>query len=106
MSFQKYLQTISTIDPGKIYVETIRSFMNVSTHRARTLCEMAVMDNLFIRKIGIVCPNDERIIEEFDSLNEIPDSITCHFCELEGKENCSFKTINLKKVTFYKLKNE
>lgn len=104
MSFQKYLQTISTIDPGKIYVENIRSFMDVSAHKARTFCEMAVREKLFVRKVGLVCPNDGRIIEEYDDESDFPAKIVCHICEAEDKEPCSFNTKNLKSVTFYKLK--
>lgn len=103
MSFQQYLQTISSIDPGKIYVENIRSFMNVSSHKARTLCEMAVRENLFSRKIGLVCPNDGRILAEYDNDNKLPDQISCHICEVEGRDPSVFKTSQLQKVIFYKL---
>lgn len=104
MSFQKYLQTISNIDPGKIYVENIRSIMNVSQIKARTLCEMAVQQNLFVRKIGVVCPNDGRIIDEYDNEEQIPNFISCHICEIESKES-TFNTSNLKRIVFYKLRD-
>ena len=103
MSLQKYLQTISTIDPGKIYVENITRFMNVSSHKARTFCEMAVRDKLFVRKIGLVCPNDGRILEEYDNESQFPETITCHICQTEDREPYIFKTKDLQKKVFYKL---
>ena len=103
MSLQKYLETISTIDPGKIYVENIRSFMKVSSQKARTFCEMAVRERLFVRKIGLICPNEERVLEEYDDENQFPETITCHICQAEGKEMYSFKTSELKRIVFYKL---
>lgn len=103
MSFQKYLETISNIDPGKIYVENIRSFMKVSSHRARTFCEMAVRDKLFTRKIGLICPNDGRIIEEYDEDTQFPETITCHICQAEDREPHIFRTAELRTIVFYKL---
>ena len=106
MSFQKYLQTIDAINPGKIYVENVRSFLRVSTFYARFLCELAVQDRIFEKKIGLVCPNSNcnRIIKEFNSEKEIPDTITCTICESNEEEEFTFKTINLKKIKYYKLK--
>ncbi len=103
MSFQKYLQTISQIGSGKIYVENVRNALRVSAHKAKVYCEMAVADNLFERKIGLVCPNDNRIIAEFDSESEMPISITCIVCSAEGIEPDTFKVSELSKITYYKL---
>lgn len=106
MSFQKYLQTINTINPGKIYVENVRSFLKVSTFYARLLCELAVQDRVFEKKIGIVCPNPNcnRVLKEFSSEKDIPETITCSICESNDEEEFVFKTANLKKVKYYKLR--
>ena len=101
MSLQKYLQTIS--HSGKIYVENVRAALHVSTLKARTYCEMAVADNLFVRKVGVVCPNDKRIIAEFNNENDIPDEITCNVCRADGIEPDTFKTKDLQKIIFYKV---
>jgi hypothetical protein len=98
------LETISSIDPGKIYIENIRNFLKVSSHKALTFCEMAVTQNVFERRIGIVCPNDGRVIEEYENENQIPETITCHICELEDREPNTFKTSKVKTIVFYKLK--
>jgi len=104
MSLLKYLQTIEGIDPGKIEVENVRSILNVNSRSAKFICEMAVQEKLFIKKIGLVCPNEGRVIEEFDSYNEIPEQITCHICETDEREHSTFKTSQLQKIEFYKLK--
>jgi hypothetical protein len=103
MSLQKYLQTINGIDPGKIYIENVRSLYKLPRFAARLLCEMAVQDNLFTKKIGLVCPNCNRILEEFDSYEQIPNEIECFICNTEEKEQSTFKTADLKKEEFYKL---
>lgn len=103
MSLTKYLQTINTIDPGNIYIENVRSILNVSKSSAKQICEIAVSENLFIKKIGIVCPNEDRIIDEFDSIDEIPEEISCRNCEASEEDNFLFKTAQLKKIEFYKL---
>ncbi len=104
MSYQKYLQTISQIGTGKIFVENVRQFMNTNVKEARLLCEMAVQNKIFIRKIGLVCPNDNRIIREYDSTGEIPEIITCKVCEIDGIEPDTFRSDELRKITYYTLK--
>jgi len=103
MLLQKYLQTIDNIDPGKIYVENVRSLYNLPRFAARLMCEMAVQEHIFTKKIGVVCPNCNRIIEEFDNINQIPETIYCHICDAEDAEQNTYKTENLKKEEYYKL---
>ncbi|MBK7882475.1 MAG: hypothetical protein IPJ81_00530 [Chitinophagaceae bacterium] len=50
MLLQKYLQTIEKINPNKIYVENVRGFFKVPTFVAKLMCEMAVVDKVFIKK--------------------------------------------------------
>lgn len=106
MSLQKYLQTIKGIDPGKIYVENIRSLYNTSRYNARLILEMAVQEGILERKIGIICKNSDcqRVIASYNSLDEIPETITCSICESEEKDEYEFLTRDLEKVEFYKMK--
>ena len=106
MSLVKYLQIINKINPQKIEIENVRSILNVNTSSAKTICETLVRENIFIKKIGIICPNTDcgRIIEEFDSYEEIPEEITCEICEDNEEERYTFKTQELEKIVFYKLK--
>lgn len=103
MSLLKYLQTINTIDPGNIYVENVRSVLKVSSSSAKLICEMAVQENLFVKQIGLVCPNEDRIIKQFNSYEEIPEEITCQNCEAMEEDVFVFNTSQLRKVEFYQL---
>lgn len=107
MLFQRYLPKIESLNPGKIFVENVRSLFGISRVEARTWCEMAVDGKLFEKKIGLICPSptcNDRIIAEYNSFAEIPDEITCSLCEAEGNEDTVYKTSKLNKVEFYKLR--
>lgn len=106
MSLQKYLHTIKDIDPGKIFVENVRSVYKIPQFAARVLCEMAVQDKLFEKKIGLICPAptcNKRIIAEFNSFDELPDEVACAVCEGEGLDQFIYKTSELEKIEFYRL---
>jgi hypothetical protein len=104
MLLKKYLQTIEALDPGKIYVENIRSFFHVPRYVAKLMCEMAVVDNLFEKRIGLKCPGCSRIISSYSKESDIPEYITCDICENDDKEEFEFKSSDLQRITFYKLK--
>lgn len=101
----KKIELIESTDPDRIYVENIRSFFNLSTPIAKLLCEMAVKDKLFKKKVGVECPNCGRLIHSYNSNKEIPTRIKCDTCELLEKENYVFSEEKIRKVTFYKLSN-
>lgn len=105
MLLQRYLHTIESINPNKIYVENVRSFFKVPTYVAKLMCEIAVSDRLFTKKIGIVCPNSDckRIILTFNSYKEIPSEISCSICEADDNLTSTFLTEKLEKVEFYQL---
>lgn len=106
MSLTKYLKTIEGIDPGKIFVENIRSLYRIPKFAAVVLCETAVREEILIKKIGIICPNSDcnRIIESYDTSSDIAEIITCHICESENKEKSTFNTSDLDTIEFYQLK--
>ena len=101
----KKVELIESTDPDRIYVENIRSFFNLTTPIAKVLCEMAVRDKLFKKKVGFECPNCGRIINSYNSNSEIPKKIKCDTCELLEKEDYLFNEINVNKITFYQLNN-
>jgi hypothetical protein len=104
MSLENYLNTIEAINPGKIFVENVRSVLNVSHKRARLYCEMAVLDKVFEKRLGIVCPQCGRIISEFDIHALLPPKISCSVCEHNDEEIFEFETAILQKKVYYKLK--
>ena len=69
---------------------------------------MAVVDHLFIKKIGLVCPNSEcrRIISSYTSYEQIPETITCSICEDEDQIEYTFQTSSLEKIEFYQLNKQ
>lgn len=101
----KKVELIESTDPDRIYVENIRSFFNLTTPIARVLCEMAVRDKLFNKKVGIECPCCGRLIETYNSESEVPEKIKCDTCELLEAQTYIFSQKKVNKVTFYQLAN-
>lgn len=100
----KKLDIVERTDPERIYVENIREFYNLPYVAAKTLCEIAVREHIFRKKIGIICPNDESIIKSYDIDEEQDETVTCEKCLLREEEKHSFDTKDLEKIIFYQLK--
>jgi hypothetical protein len=101
------LHKIKDIRPGNIYVENIRSVFDISRVEARRLCEMAVASKVFEKRIGFICPDPScngRILADYACEKDIPEEITCEQCELNGNDEFIYKTSNLDRVEFYRLK--
>ncbi|RKS98633.1 hypothetical protein [Flavobacterium sp. 123] len=105
--FDKFLKRKATIventDPDRIFVENIRSFFNIPTRWAKFLCEVAVRQGVLKKRISIECSNQEcgRIIKSYDKKSEIPETIICRTCELEGFDKFEFDTDKLNIVEYY-----
>lgn len=95
-------KVIEDTDPDRIYVENIRSFFNIPTRWAKYLCEVAVKQRIFRKKVAVLCKNDQRIIEIYDSKDQIPEIVNCLVCEIEGKKH-SFNRDELETIEFYQL---
>lgn len=106
--FKKFLENkakiIEKTDPDRIYIENVRSFFNISSRFAKFLCETAVREGFFEKKIAIECINEDckRIIKVLDN-DDLPQTITCEICEIENKEKYTFEKNEYKIVEFYKL---
>jgi hypothetical protein len=107
--FKKILKNkakiIENTDPDRIYIENIRSFFNISSKLAKFLCDIAVRQGLFEKKIAVECINEDckRIIEVFNSSQELPEKLSCIVCEIEGKEVSTFRKEDYKIIEYYKL---
>lgn len=99
------LNLIAAIDPDRIYVENIRSFYSLPTSVAKMFCEMAYKENLFKKNIAVECPNEscERVIEVYNTKQEIPDLLECEHCLLLEKDKYKFKKNEMNFVEFYQL---
>lgn len=100
-------KVIEETNPDKIYVENVRSFFNIPTKWAKYLCELAVRQNVFRKRYGVMCKNSDchRIIEVFNSQNDIPDELECYVCQSEGKDHV-FKKEELDVIEFYQLNDK
>lgn len=87
---------------GNIYVENIRSRMDVPYRIAKEKCDEAVTKGILMHKIGLICPNDNRILASYDNPQQIPATLTCDICEAEEKTH-EFDTEYLKRINFYLL---
>jgi hypothetical protein len=101
----KRAEILSHIDPDRIYVENIRSFFNIPFPLAKYYCNMAVKQNFFAKKFGIVCPNDDcrRIVLTVNRLSDIPKRVKCEHCELLERDNYEFSPHEKDIITFYQL---
>ncbi len=97
-------ELIAKLDPNRIYVENVRSYFHVPYMVAKILCEMAVKEGFFKKKIALVCPNDncKRIIKTQDSLYGLS-RIKCRNCEANEEDKCEFDISELEKMEFYQL---
>lgn len=94
---------IRKTDPERIYVENVRSFLHLPFSVAQLLCNMAVRERLFKKKVGVECPNCGRLIKTYSDINEIEHNIHCATCELKEEDKFNFESKDLKKITFYQL---
>lgn len=104
----KKRRQIFNTDPERIYVENVRSFFGMPFWAAKFLCDMAVRQGVFEKRIGLVCKNDDckRIIATYGENEKIPETINCLQCEINQKGEHEFRTSELEKLTFYRLKKK
>jgi hypothetical protein len=118
MWFQKFLDIISRLfpvnplsgveeelaklNPDKIYVEQVRSLLNVSHERALWICETATRQGVFSRHVEVYCP-DGQAAASAPTESELPLTVMCWHEEDGDNEEIEMSTRELKKLTFYKL---
>lgn len=103
--FDKKRKLIEQLNPDRIYIENVRHIYNMPFFAAKLFCEMAVIEGIFKKKIGVECLNDEcgRIILSVDNKNDLPEKITCKNCELLERDRFEFTKSGLNLITYYQL---
>lgn len=103
--FENKRRLIEQLNPERIYVENIRAIFNVPMFAAKLYCEMAVIEGVFEKNIGIECPNIdcERIILSVKNKEQIPSTIVCKNCEILEREKYEFSNADVHLITYYKL---
>jgi hypothetical protein len=102
--FDKKLKKFKEFNPNRFYVENIRSYYGMSYFFAKRLCDEAVSVGRFDKKIGLECPECNRIIKSINNISEFNnETITCETCESLEHEHFKFKIKDVKKIDIYSL---
>ena len=104
-SVEKQADIIGQMKDGKLYLENVRAFFNMSTDNARFLCEQLVKEGTFQRHWAFLCKNSScrRVIYETTDLINTPAKISCENCQDLEEEEYEFTTEFLDKIPFYTL---
>jgi hypothetical protein len=96
------LKVFSALDTQRIYVENVRALLGTTTWIARQICETAVRQGLFVKRIQILCP-DGAVALTVDDEKAIPEEVQC-WQEQDGDlEPVSERTERLDRLEFYQL---
>jgi hypothetical protein len=96
------LKVFSALDTQHIYVENVRALLGVSTWIARQICETAVRQGLFVKRIQILCP-DGAVALTVANEQAVPDEVEC-WREVDGElEPVAERTERLDRLEFYQL---
>ena len=93
---------IAELNPDKIYIENVRSILNVSYDSAKQICETAVRQGAFRRVVEVVCP-DGAVAASADTEDKLPRTVHCWVDESGHTEEVELPTASLKKTVFYRL---
>ena len=94
------IQALSEINPRRIYVENIRAVLGSSSWVARLICETAVRQGIFVKRIQVLCP-DGAVAITVPSVDEIPPTVRC-WRELDGETEESIeRSDRLDRIEFY-----
>jgi hypothetical protein len=95
-------QALSKLNPSKIYVENVRSILGVSHESAKRICETAVRQGVFERRVEVMCP-DGVVAASADSEANLPATVQCWHEEQGHLEAEELPTKDLEKTIFYRL---
>jgi hypothetical protein len=99
---EKEAEMLSRLNPDKFYIENVRSILNVSYAAAVRICETAVRQGVFERRIEILCP-DGAVAASAESEAGLPEMVRCWREEGGLLEPEELPTKTLEKVVFYRL---
>jgi hypothetical protein len=96
------LDKLAKLDPDRIYVENVRSILDVSHLAAVRLCEAAVRQGVFLKFVEVACP-DGAVAASAPSEDALPETVRC-YVETDGFiEQVELPTARLQKTVFYRL---
>lgn len=96
---------LQALDPGRFYVENVRSILGVPRWVAVRICESGVRQHVFACGIEVRCPNGS-VGASADTEDDLPSTVECTFEEDGHLELEEIPTAQLEKVRFYSLSGE
>ena len=95
------IEALSRLNPDKIYLENVRSVLNISHRRAKFICDIAVKQGAFESWIEVRC--DGSVVATAKTEVDVPNTVRC-WIERDGEsEPIDMESADLPKVPFYKL---
>ena len=93
---------LARLNPDKIYVENVRSLLDVSYRTAEQMCETAVRQGFFTKRIEVLCPDDSVAVSA-EKEDDLPATVT-RWQETDGDyEEIVLNTNTLRRIVFYAL---
>jgi hypothetical protein len=96
------LRALAKIDPKRIYVENIRAVVGSNTWIAKLICDTAVRQGIFKRKIQVMS-RDGAVALTVSDHSQIPEHLT-HLAIIAGDlEEVTERTDEMDLIEFYEL---
>lgn len=102
---EKEALELARLNPEKFYIENVRSILGVSYSSAKHICETAVRQGVFERRIEVRCP-DGSVAASAESEAGLPQTVRCVHQEDQHFEEEELPVRDLEKVTFYRLNDK
>jgi hypothetical protein len=102
---EKEAEMLSNLNPEKFYAENVRHILGVSHASAVRICETAVRQGLFERRVEVICP-DGAVAASADTEDHLPALVRCWHQEGGFLEPNDIRTDTLEKAVFYRLNEQ
>lgn len=99
---EKEVEMLSNLNPEKFYAENVRHILGISHASAVRICETAVRQGLFERRVEVMCP-DGAVASSADTEAHLPPTVRCWHQEGGFLEQEELPTETLEKAVFYRL---
>ncbi len=95
---------LSSIDQASaIYVENVRAFLAISRSAAEELCEIAHQRGWLTKHLAYLCPNDDRILFEWNDDATLQQWLACEVCEAMERDQFVFESGNCATMVLYRM---
>ena len=99
---EKEAEMLANLNPDKFYAENVRHILGISYASAVRICETAVRQGLFERRVEVMCP-DGAVATAADTEAHLPPSVRCWHQDGDFMEQEELPTETLEKAVFYRL---